>query len=63
MREPIKSHVVSLEKDLANVTSTINELSDQVDNMIHKNVKIAKVIKSMIKEFGKTIRGELRSLA
>ena len=47
-REPIESCVASLEKDLANVTSTIRELSDQVDNMTQENVEITKVFKFMI---------------
>lgn len=61
-REPIESRVAGLERSLANVTTTIGELSDQVDNLIHENVEITKAAKTMIEELGRSFRGELRSL-
>ena len=35
--EPVETRVANLERDLASATSTIGELSDSVDNLIHKN--------------------------
>ena len=61
-REPMESRVAGLEKDLATATSTIGELSDQVDNLIHGNSEITMAARAMIDELGKSFTGELRSL-
>ena len=62
MRETMESRVADLERGLANVTMTVGELTDQVDNLIHENLEITWAAKSMIKELGSAFKGELRSL-
>ena len=60
--EPMESRVAGLEEKLATATSTIGELCDQVDNLIHENAEITRAAKAMIDEPGKTFMGELRFL-
>ncbi|KAI4305028.1 hypothetical protein L6164_028419 [Bauhinia variegata] len=44
------------------VRANVGELSDQIENLNLENGEISRAAKAMIKELGRTFRGELRSL-